>query len=268
MPVGFGLFVYLFLYIFKPFNLAELHVNDELYYIFIISAISFAVIFTILFLLPIFFKNFFNARRWTIGKSVLITSGGFVLIGFLTWWYSLASKPKELPTESLFVFILYILAVGGFPVLLFYIVDESLSREKREKIALKINTESPQAKDPLKAGTTILLKSENNKEELIVPINDLVYLSSERNYVSVFVKKEGVLKERILRTTLTKVTDDLSVYENMIRCHKSYIINTNYVKKIQGNARSYVLKSSIIPFKIPVSRSFPKDSLSKLVGNS
>lgn len=201
MPVGFGLFVYLFLYIFKPFNLAKLHVNDELYYIFIISAISFAVIFTILFLLPIFFKRFFNAGHWTIGKSVLITSGGFVLIGFLAWWYSLASKPKELPTESLFVFILYILAVGGFPVLLFYVVDESISRDKREKVALKINKETPQKKDALNTGTTISLRSENNKEELIVPINDLVYLSSERNYVSVFVKKEGALKERILRTT-------------------------------------------------------------------
>ena len=80
-----------------------------------------------------------------------------------------------------------------------------------------------------------------------------------------FTKKDGLLKEHILRTTLTKIYKELSEYNHIIRCHKSYIINSNYMKEIRGNARGYTLKSPSIPFDIPVSRRFPKDSLINLI---
>lgn len=268
MPFASGLFVFLFLCVFKPFRLVELHGDNLVPFSFGISVIVVCVFFTTLFLFPIIFKKYFNPDHWTVGKSVMIVATSLALNGFFGWLYSLSSKTEGVPTESLGAFLLYSLAVGTLPAIFLCIVDERVTRKKREKIALIINKGTLEKKILPKPGATILLKSENNKEELIVPISDLVYLTSDGNYVSVFLKKEGGLKERVLRTTLTKTAIDLSMYKNMIRCHKSYVINTNYVKKIHGNARGYVLKSPIIPFEIPVSRNFPKGSLKNLVDNS
>ncbi|MDG2195066.1 MAG: LytTR family DNA-binding domain-containing protein [Polaribacter sp.] len=268
VPFASGLFVFLFLCVFKPFRLVELHGNNFVFYSFGVGVIVVGVFFITLFIFPILFKGYFNPDRWTVGKSIMIVAISLALNGFFARLYSLSSKTEGVPTESLSVFLLYSIAIGTLPAILLCVVDERVTRKKREKIALRINKGSSEIKDPPKPGTTISLKSENNKEELIVLISDLVYLTSEGNYVSVFLKKEGGLKEAVLRTTLTKTTIDLNAYKNMVRCHKSYVVNTNYIKKIHGNARGYVLKSPIIPFEIPVSRGFPKGSLKILVNNS
>jgi len=69
----------------------------------------------------------------------------------------------------------------------------------------------------------------------------------------------------ILRVTLTKIDEELQDYTSIIRCHKSYIINVNFITDISGNARGYLLKSDVIPFDIPVSRNFSKQSLKGLL---
>ena len=68
-----------------------------------------------------------------------------------------------------------------------------------------------------------------------------------------------------MRVTLTKIEKELQDYNKIIRCHKSYIVNVNFINNINGNARGYLLKSDEIPFNIPVSRSFSKQSLKSLL---
>ena len=62
-----------------------------------------------------------------------------------------------------------------------------------------------------------------------------------------------------------KIESFLKDYDFIIRCHKSYIVNTKYVNKVTGNARGYLLKCNILDFYIPVSRKFSKKSLLTLV---
>ena len=68
-----------------------------------------------------------------------------------------------------------------------------------------------------------------------------------------------------MRVTLTKIIENLKEYPNIIRCHKSYIINSDYVLDISGNARGYLLKIKFISINVPVSRSFSKQSLQSLI---
>ena len=105
--------------------------------------------------------------------------------------------------------------------------------------------------------------SDNRKEFIGFDINNLIYITSQGNYASFFLKKENSydLKEEILRVTLSKIESNLKNYSSIIRCHKSYIINTSYIDDITGNARGYLLKSKFLSFEIPVSRKFSKNSL-------
>lgn len=261
-----GLFVFLFLYIFRPFNLSFLHVNNALEYTISLGCISFLVVLLFLFIIPIIFKNYFTQEKWNIGKNLIFTLNCLVTIAFFCWLYSLLSKPENLPTANLFRFVFYTLSVSVFPLILFFIIDEKISRKKRQKIATKLKIEKKLIPHIPTKDTTLILTSKNRKEKLTIHLNELIYITSEGNYICVFTKKSNVLKESILRNTLTNISKDLELYNSLVRCHKSYIINSKYINDIQGNARGYILKSAIIPFDIPVSRSFPKSLLKNLIG--
>jgi DNA-binding LytR/AlgR family response regulator len=112
---------------------------------------------------------------------------------------------------------------------------------------------------------TINIKGNNKEENISFVLDDLVYISSEGNYASFFIKSNNGIKERVLRNTLSNINKDLKDYKNIIRCHKSYIINSNYMDSISGNARGYFLESQTIPQQIPVSRKFKKENLKNLL---
>ncbi|MBL4643257.1 MAG: LytTR family transcriptional regulator [Flavobacteriaceae bacterium] len=243
-----------------------LHINDALEYTIALGCISFLVVLVFLFIIPIIFKNYFTDEKWNIGKNLFFTLNCFIAISFFCWLYSLLSKNQNIPTASVFHFIYYALAVGTFPLVLFYIIDEKISRKKRQKIVAKIKEEKSFISKPTPKNTTLVLSSKNKKEKLTIHLNELVYITSEGNYTCIYTKENDKLKESILRNTLTNISKDLELYSSLIRCHKSYIINTNHIIDIQGNARGYILKSSDIPFDIPVSRSFPKSLLKNLIG--
>jgi len=263
-----GFFVFIFLYIFRPFNLSILHVNDALEYTIALGCISFLVVLLFLFIIPIIFKAYFTDEKWNIGKNLFFTLHCVIAISFFCWLYSLLSKTENIPTASLFHFIYYALAVGTFPLVLFYIIDEKISRQKRQKIATKIKAGKKNILGVTLTNTSLILRSKNRKEELTFHQNDIAYITSEGNYTCIYTIENNKLKESLLRNTLTNISQDLAQHNALIRCHKSYIINSKYIDDIQGNARGYILKSSVIPFDIPVSRSFPKSLLNNLVGNA
>ncbi|MDD7915542.1 LytR/AlgR family response regulator transcription factor [Polaribacter ponticola] len=120
-------------------------------------------------------------------------------------------------------------------------------------------------KKEIKKIEEIILYGTNKTENISFNLNDLIYISSQGNYASFFIKTGSETKEIILRNTLSAIIKELNKYNNIIRCHKSYIINTNYVNAISGNARGYYLRSNSITQQIPVSRSFNKSDLQKMV---
>ena len=266
MSFSLGLFVFVFLYIFKPFDLHSLKGIVLGYTIVLGIVTAFGVFFT-LYVPALIFKNYFNEDDWTIGRNLFVILFGIISIGSLLWFCgNLYKKEYGIVGLNYFTFLTYTFLVGTIPILFFVFTNEKNVREKREKRAQEINTFNKEKliEKPLK--TEITIYSENKKENIIFNTDDLVYISSQGNYASFFIKKNNDLKEKILRVTLTKINTELEDYTNIIRCHKSYIVNVSYINDINGNARGYLLKSEIIPFNIPVSRTFSKQSLKSLLG--
>ena len=111
----------------------------------------------------------------------------------------------------------------------------------------------------------IIIYSENKKENILININKVIYTSITGNYVSFYNITDEGIKEVVIRNTLSNILKQINDYPNFIRCHKSYIINTNYIVSISGNARGYFLKTNQIENLIPVSRKFNKEYLEKIV---
>ncbi|MHB0755671.1 LytTR family transcriptional regulator DNA-binding domain-containing protein [Polaribacter sp. M15] len=259
-----GSFVFLFLYIFKPFSLASFE-NYLLEYTATIGFFGAIASFLVLYIPPLLFTNYFHEDRWTIGKNLFLIIIAIFFISIVLWYYTdIYKDDKDLERMSLPIFMFYTYLVGAIPVLLSIYLNERNLRRKRRKRVKEIKTykEKKRLEKEKILIPKVTIFSDNKKESICINTNNLVYVTSQGNYASFFIKEEdNEIKEKILRVTLTKIEKELENYSKIIRCHKSYIINTNYVDDISGNARGYLLKSDIISFPIPVSRSFSKQSL-------
>ncbi|NER13085.1 hypothetical protein GWK08_06520 [Leptobacterium flavescens] len=84
------------------------------------------------------------------------------------------------------------------------------------------------------------------KDKTKIYIEDLIHIKSDDHYLNIFTS-DG--KNHFVRGKLSQISEELP--PNFIRCHRSYIVNRNFIKQI--NAESLVLINKII---IPLSRSY------------
>ena len=257
-----NIFVFIFLYLFKPFNPPSLYFN-YLEYCVSLSFINYLITVVWLFFPETLLGKEFLENNWTIKINVFYVAFGLVLSASLCWFYITHLNPKfGMDNFSYWVFLWYTFLSGFGPITMFIFINEKSSRIRREvrakelSIALKSHAEVKE--DNFK------FISENGKEEIIIDINKLVYISSEGNYACFhLLNEENLIREQILRTTLTKIEKALSNKKHIIRSHKSFIVNANYVTGFTGNARGYLLKINKLNFDIPVSRKFNSKMLEK-----
>ena len=96
-----------------------------------------------------------------------------------------------------------------------------------------------------------------------VAVNDVLYIQSNQNYISIYYIKEHKIKSHLLRISLVNALKQITS-ENIIQCHRSYLVHINSIKKITGNAQGLKLEltHNIV---VPVSRSFVKEFKATLV---
>lgn len=260
-----GASVFLFLIVFEPFHISLMG-NNKILFTLGFGGITFLVTYTYTLLFFVVFKNFANEDNYNVAKNILFLSLVISSISLFNFKYQdFLFRIFELPDRSTFTQSFFkTLSVGTFPVLLYTLYTEIYFRRKRQTIADRItkirNLSSKKNSDV----EEITILGNNKNDAIVFKIDRLIYVSSEKNYASFFLATEGAISEKVLRTTMTQVENELNSYESIHRCHKSYIINSEYVEKITGNARGYQLHINNLEFSIPVSRNFSKSILSKL----
>ncbi len=88
-------------------------------------------------------------------------------------------------------------------------------------------------------------------DDLELDINQFMFAKSEGNYLEIYLNKQNPNKV-LIRVTLKNLEALLKTYPNIIKTHRSYLINSNYIEKINGNAQGYQLH--INKYIVPVSR--------------
>lgn len=86
----------------------------------------------------------------------------------------------------------------------------------------------------------------NNKTKII--LDDLYYIRSDDHYLELITK----MKKEVTRGSLKQYKDQLP--SNFFRCHKSYIVNTNFIKS--KNVKEIVMANNDV---IPISRNYKMD---------
>ncbi|TFH26210.1 MAG: LytTR family transcriptional regulator [Bacteroidia bacterium] len=115
---------------------------------------------------------------------------------------------------------------------------------------------------PGKKDRMVSIKTDT-KEELLINLNELLYIEAQENYSRVVWTEGDEVKEKLLRVTLKNIENQV-VDDNIVRCHRSFIINTKVGFTILGNSNGYHLRSSLFSDTIPISRSLGKEIVDKI----
>ena len=115
---------------------------------------------------------------------------------------------------------------------------------------------------PAKKDRMVQLQTDT-KEVFTINLKNLVYVEAQENYSKIVWKDDDLVKEKLLRVTLKKIEDQLAD-DALVRCHRSYIINTEVKFTILGNSNGYYLESDLVKHIIPISRSIGKEIVRKL----
>lgn len=258
-------FVFLFLLGFQPFGLNEYTggiVELTLGY----GLTCFIAMVTLNIVLPTIFNNYFSEEKWTVSKQISWSLINVAFIGLANLLYSNFIGIANFSLISLISFEAYTIAIAIFPLLLFIITNYKRLSSKFEKSAELINNSIQQLQVTIKTNKTSLvtIDSENISESLSIPVDNLIYIQSSDNYITVYYFQDGDMRSMILRNTLKSVATQLEQYSNLFRCHKSFLINLNKVNHISGNAQGYKLHVQHVEELIPVSRLHNKTIKSKL----
>ena len=268
-----GAFVGGFLLVFQPFGLADWHTADKIFKILGFGAITTGVM--LLFnagtrLLP----RFFAEDRWTVGREivkilVLILCIALANRIYLNWLLGGSMQGGWLQS------IWMTFVIGIFPtigvVLTNYILQLRKYQQQAAHLLLHkqpsdmpslqtdtpVNAESKNTAVDLPFGNQrLVLVAENEKDTLQLDRADLLAIESSDNYCTVFYRKNGVLGKELVRSSLSRLENQLGAGTPFVRCHRSYVVNLDRVERVSGNAQGYKLHLLNGQLVVPVARKY------------
>lgn len=265
ISLGSGIVVMAILVVFKPFGIEE--IDRDLFVYLCGYALIDIFITAFLLLLPRIIPAWTNPRRWTTGKNLIAIICLLVFISLSNYFYGeyLADRDyvegfKQIHKGGIFTWLFMTFSVGVVPlVFALYFIERRLLIRNQQR-ADEFNDAIKDTPMPVHE-TQISIGSGADSLQAL-RLADLICVRAEGgNYATVFWQQGAVVKKKLMRLTLVGFLDLAKAEESIVRCHKSYVINLDYVLSFQGNARSVTVSMEGLDFDIPVSRSFPREKL-------
>lgn len=273
----FGLFIFLFLQAFQPFGMSAYPGSFwqiALGYGLTCAAVMLLLNGVVATLLP----HFFSEPDWTVGREIAWILVNLALIGLANLLYSVAIGFARFSAEMFLWFEGYTVLIGLFPITAGILWKEARLSRRYEQGSERLNTviphveaviEEPIESDPapLPPVSSITIPSENGREDLNLPLSELLFICSAGNYLEVHQATGSDVKRHVLRGSLKNAEEALTAYPRLLRCHKSHLVNLDRVTKVSGNAQGYHLHLDQGEVTVPVSRKLNESLPGLLAGH-
>jgi hypothetical protein len=262
--IGVGVFIALFLLLFKPFGLHEDYPNRFLT-ILGYGAITSIVLGVMSLLLPLAFPKWFEEGHWTVGKEMLMSSTTVFMIGLSNAMYTASVFGWPLSANLIINFQIITIIVGVIPmsflVLLRYrqqsvvydrganALNNRITEQPNNRVTEQSNnriTEQPHSFDSSRLADQL-------SSHLADKLSSLLAIEAADNYVTEFWEGQRGVRQNLVRATMKMMEERPGLPPTMMRCHRSWLVNLDHVERVTGNAQGYRLH---LPFglEIPVAR--------------
>lgn len=248
-----GLFVALFLIVIQPFGISELKSPNKM----LILACYGLVTFCCGILRFGFFRAFlpfFSESKWTIIREIVSILSLILLIATSNYFFSLFVFKQSISFFGFLEMLLMVLTIGVFPTI-FGVMLNYIIQLKKYNHPFIVEKTANQTQLLTETPTYTTFIAENEKDVLHLPSKSLFFIESSDNYSTIYFEKEQKLQKEILRSSLVRLESQIA-YPNIIRCHRSFIVNLEKVARVTGNAQGYQLHLIDFTLQVPVARKY------------
>jgi hypothetical protein len=250
-----------FNYFIQPFNI---NFSEHRFSFFWICLIHTALPLAFLLMAALVLRQFRRTiDHWTVLRELLLIVGVLLLTGIGNFLVRdvIYTNPDNWSYAYLQEEITNALLVGGLLATLIVSVNLNIQFLKNQALAQalaqKLNpTHKPEPATLPKPEPTpqpLLIETEVQAETFELTPAELAYAQADGNYINLHLASGEKLMKRL---SLKRLESLLKPYAQIMRTHRSYLLNLTYVDRVSGNAQGYtvILKNS--PDTIPVSRNF------------
>ncbi|MEM8488197.1 MAG: LytTR family DNA-binding domain-containing protein [Bacteroidota bacterium] len=228
---GIGCFVAVFLLLFRPFGLEHGGWRDPVFW-FILGFAPFnaALVLSIDVLLRRAIKQWPSLSKLQIRLAITLS----IIILSNALYHTVAQQYFD--WQEFLSLLWQVALIALFPTLFILVYYR-----KRDQA-------------PAPASNQLLtFHDDSNRETLTVPLNTLLYVTAERNYVLIYTTSNE--QPLLLRTSLKTLAGQLT-NTPVIRCHRSFLVNTQQILHRKKLARSMDLSLRHTSETVPVSASY------------
>lgn len=259
--IGEGTFIALFLIFFQPFGVSDWQDPNKNWYLAGYGLITTLCGFVLRFIIFKSFPKYHNETTWNVGKEILSIMMLILMIAAGNVVFSNFAFDLKNGLVSFLGMLLAVMIIGVFPatfgVMLNYIIQ---LKKYNQPIVIQHHTSEvvePQqiSENKIQNAAPVKLIAENEKDSIELTTESLYFIESSDNYSTVFYEKSGKLQKELLRSSLTRLESQISS-ENIVRCHRSFIVNLDKVEKVTGNAQGYKLHLKSPELLVPVARKY------------
>ena len=244
----------LFSYLFQPFVVYTPEHKMDYFWISVIHACTPVLIIALFSLLSI------SARReekWNVGKEILLVLIFLFLVGIVQFLIRdlIYDNPNNWSLRYLFEEIRNTLFVGSLFVVILVSLNYNRLNSRNSRNARTVHLSADRSvRDN---GITVYIETEVKSDDFILKLDDFIFARADGNYVEFFLKN-GNGSKQVKRIGIKDLESSLATFPNIMRTHRSYLVNLQHVSNVTGNAQGYKIILHNYEGVIPVSRQMIK----------
>lgn len=252
LPISF--FIALFMVIFQPFGLSEVESPYKFFILAGYGGVTFLVLVINMIVIPAMFPIAFSDEKWTVLKEILFLLWILFTLGLGNFLYSSWTIGFNLSLRNILIFQAFTVAVGIIPITTIILIKQSYLRRRNESSAGIISSALGSREKDASGGDRIRLASDTEREEVSLLLNELLFIKSEGNYITVAFLRNGRVERVLLRNTLKYAAGVLSDHPSVFQCHRSWMVNLGRISRVTGNSLGLKIEMPPVEEDIPVAR--------------
>lgn len=267
MVLFVSIFAIVFINLYKPFNSDTWIDNNKIttttYFLWSIVLVSIGMIVVAISRVVMYQFSRRPNHGITIIKYIgwvfielLLLSGAFTILALIV--KGNLNLPTNDPMEIYINAIKNTICILFIPYILCILFFSYQERSAKLKELMNENI-------GFKSSSLISIRDSRGVLQLSVAKENLIYIESADNYICIWYLKNEQLKKQLMRITMKDISDQLAD-TNIVRCHRSYMVNLDLVKVIRREKENLFLELGVPNVReIPISKTYGEQVLRRLV---
>ncbi|MCU4174836.1 LytTR family DNA-binding domain-containing protein [Carboxylicivirga sp. N1Y90] len=253
--LGIAISIFLFILFFQPFTVDKFEFENNMLFI---AGFGMIILLVLIVSQILFHQILVKAEKENLSNSIWVPLYFLfqIVASSLAFVFYIRYVGQNSMTFNTVVKVVII--CFSLPVTLFLRYRLSVDQLRIRELLLETRSMQDKLKQFSESyiNKHIEIISENESDNFRIQVSEIVYLKSADNYVEVGYHEQGLVKKKMLRSTLRNIEHQLVEFNNFIRTHRTSLVNIQYIDKLNKNFNSYWLSLDKTKETIPVSRQY------------